>query len=194
MRRVSPETSLLLAMWTLLAAGAAHTAPVCAPIGDGKLRCDIRKVADCDDIGDYPYARNLFCPAAFNAVQRMVGEVAKTLGVNRPDEGFFFYYQTLPDVDAQTTVACMDTPAPYAGGSKWVVGAGEPLCHLVAHVTSAGPDDAKKQDRDNPVPDKLRTFPDYFGKLFSPDKGFPLAGFRTGSKFDPIVIGLGPGA
>jgi len=191
---------VLLFVSVLATGGAAQGASVCVPIDPGKIRCDIRRAADCNKINDYPYARNLFCPAAFNAVQTMVAEVASTLGVKGPDAGFFSFYQTLPDpqappdAQAQTTVACLDTPAPYPGGSKFVVGAGLPLCDLVARVTSPGPDDANKPDKDNPVPDGLRVLPDYFSKLYSPEKKFPLVKFKTGSVFDPIVAGLGASA
>src|SRR5437867_10077585 len=164
MRRVL--TSGVLVVLAVLATGsAAQGASVCVPIEDGKVRCDIRTAADCDHINGFPYARNLFCPAAFNAVQTMVSEVAKTLGVKGADAGLFSFYQTLPDPQAQTTVACLDTPVPYPGGSKFVVGAGLPLCRLVARVTSPGPDDAKKGDKANPVPDTLRALPDYFSQL-----------------------------
>jgi hypothetical protein len=171
---------------------------VCTPIADGQLRCAIAKISDCEAINDYPYARNLFCPAAFSSAQEMVSHLAKTLGVKAPTEGSFFYYQTIADPEAlsddqaQTTIACLDTPAPYPSRESPVVGAGTPLCHLVAYVTSPGPvatHGAKKSG--NPVPDQLRAFPSFFGNLYAPTSSFPLRQFRAGSVFDPVVEALG---
>src|SRR5262249_25321466 len=105
---------------------AAALPPTCVPAEAGKLPCAIDKVSDCDLINDYPYARSLFCPAAFAAAQRMVALVAATLGAKAPSQGFFHYFQTLPDpqappdAQAQTTIACLDTPAPYPSGSRFV--------------------------------------------------------------------------
>lgn len=171
-------------------------APVCVQIEPGKLRCAITQRSDCERINDYPYARDLFCAAAYSAAQTMVSEIAKTLGVKGPTDGIFHYYQTLadpealPDDQAQTTVPCLDTVAPYPSGSDVVAGAGTPLCNLVAYVTSPGPAVGKHRKGDS-IPEVLRGFPDYFGKLYSPEKGFALTRFRTGSVFDPIVAGLG---
>jgi hypothetical protein len=172
--------------------------PVCVPMGDGTLRCAIAKVSDCNAVRDYPYARNLFCPAAFSAAREMVSLLAQTLGVRAPTSGFFYYYQTLEDPQhaaddrAQTTVACLDTPAPYPAGRSVVVGAGTPLCHLAAYVTSPGPVPRGSVSRPrNPVPTPLRAYPSYFGKLYAPAASFPLTEFRSGSVFDPIVESLG---
>ena len=184
---------LVVASSPTLAAG-----PVCTPIDDGQLRCAIAKISDCEAINDYPYARNLFCPAAFSAAQEMVSRLAETLGAKALTNGFFYYYQTMadpeapPDDQSQTTIACLDTPAPYPSGKSPVVGAGTPLCHLVAYATSPGPvaaDRAKKSG--NPVPDQLRAFPGFFGKLYAPTPSFPLRQFRTGSVFDSVVEALG---
>jgi hypothetical protein len=166
---------------------------ICTPIEEGQVRCSIASIADCQQVNDFPYHRNLFCPAAFSAAQEMVARVASTLGVSAPSKGVFFFYQTLPnnppDDPSQTTIACMDTPAPYPGGSTKVVGAGLPLCHLVAYATSPGP--TAPDSSGNPVPDPLRLFPSYFHKLYQPLPGFPLREFRTGSIFDPSVKALG---
>ncbi len=177
---------------------AVEAGPVCTPFGKDQLRCRISKASDCSLVADLPYARNLFCPAAFAAARTMVALLEETVGAQAPVRGFFYYYQTLPDPlaplddQAQTTIACLDTPAPYAGPVSVVMGAGTPLCHLVAYVTSAGPvdSDAARRPR-NPVPHTLRTYPDYFSKLYAPQASFPLAKFRAGSVFDPIVGGLG---
>ena len=167
--------------------------PFCETTEPGKLRCAIGNAADCDKINDYPYARDLFCAAAFSAAQEMVAEVAKTLGVNAPKNGFFYFYQTLPTVpppdSPQTTVSCTKTPAPFPG-SKDVIGAGVPLCDLVAYVTSPGPD-AKKTRKDDPIPAALRDYPDYYSKLFAPKTKHELNHFRTGQAFDKLVSGLG---
>ena len=56
---------------TLVVASSSPTlaaGPACTPIADGQLRCAIAKISDCEAINDYPYARNLFCPAAFSSV------------------------------------------------------------------------------------------------------------------------------
>jgi len=187
-------TAALVTISLLFGSSTVAQSAVCASAGPGQLRCTISKPSDCEEIHDYPYARDLFCPGAFAAVQTMVSQVAKTLGVNGPAEGFFYYFQTLADPDSQSTVACMDTKAPYPGGSRWVVGAGLPLCHLDAFVTSAGPDTAKRTGASNPIPERLRTFPSFYSKLYSPETSFPLTNFRTGSVFDPIVEGLGSAA
>jgi hypothetical protein len=177
---------------------ALAAGPVCVPTGEGQLRCAIDTIADCRAIRHYPYARNLFCPAAFAAARTMVTRLAGTLGVAAPTRGFFHYYQTLADPrrpgdePAQTTIPCLDTPAPYPGGSQFVEGAGAPLCHLAAYVTSPGPVPATGGGASgNPVPDVLRTYPEYFAHLYAPVPAFPLTEFRTGSVFDPIVDGLG---
>ena len=68
-----------------------------------------------------------------------------------------------------------------------MTGAGTPLCDLVAYVTSPGPD-ATKAKKGDPIPATLRGFPDYYGKLYSPDKKFELTKFRTGSAFDDVAV------
>jgi hypothetical protein len=178
-------TSFVPLSSTALAAG-----PACAPIEGGQLRCTIETVADCEQIEDYPYARKLFCPAAFSAVREMVSEVAASLGAAGPSSGSFYYYQTLagPPSQSQTTAACLETEAPW--GSDVVEGGGAPLCHLVAYATSPGPVTPDVQSA-NPVPEPLRGFPAYFRKLYAPGAAFPLSDFRTGGVFDPVVEGLG---
>jgi hypothetical protein len=83
---------LVVSNSTALAAGGA-----CIPIDEGKLQCAITTISDCEALHDYPYARNLSCPAAFSAAQTMVSRLAKTLGVKAPTRGFFYYYQTIAD-------------------------------------------------------------------------------------------------
>lgn len=191
---------LYLMMLGLLACGGTvtDTRDVCTPAGDGKLRCAIETLPDCSAIRDYPYARNLFCPAAFSAAQTMVSALADTFGATRPARGFFYYYQTLadpeapPDEQAQTTVACLNTRAPW-GGSR-VVGAGVPLCHLIAHVTSPGPTGVGGDRSSNPVPDELRDLPEYLRRLYPPDASSLLSEFQAGSAFDRIVRNLGAAA
>jgi hypothetical protein len=182
-----PVAALLIA-----SAGPAVAAdPVCTPSGNGQLRCTIDAISDCEQVSDYPYARNLFCPAAFSAVSEMVSEVARTLGAEVPASGSFHFFQTIADSateEAQTTTACLATPAPW--DSNFVEGAGVPLCHLVAYATSPGPVVAGEPS-DSPVPGSLRGYPAYFKSLYAPTPDFPLREFRSGSVFDPIVESLG---
>jgi hypothetical protein len=158
-------------------------------------RYAIERVNDCHQVRDYPYARNLFCPAAFSAVETMVSAVADSIGAERPSGGFFYYYQTRadeqasPDDPSQTTAGCLHTEAPW--GSTRVRGAGTPLCHLVAYVTSPGPLHATSSRKGNPVPEELRAFPRYFARLYPPDSESLLEEFRLGSAFDAIVPTLG---
>jgi hypothetical protein len=165
-------------------------------VGSGELRSSITKPSDCGGIRDDPYARNLFCPGAFSAAQRMVDEVATSLNVRRPTRGSFHYFQTpdaaAPDNQSQTKIGCLDTTAPW--GSQQVVGAGGPLCHLIAYVTSPGPPEKIRDRHGNPVPTTLRAFPDHFGRLFTSDATSLLMGFQIGGAFDPIVRNLGAGA
>lgn len=173
---------------------AALGASVCTSIGDSKLRCTIKKISDCNAIEDYPYARNLFCPAAFSAARTMAAQLEQTLGGVVSTGGFFHYFQleAPPDPQAQTTIACLDTPAPYPSGSRFIVGAGVPLCHLVAFATSPGPVEAgDDDDKDNPVPADVRAYPEYFSRLYTPGPPFQLTKFRPGSKFDGLVEELG---
>jgi hypothetical protein len=189
---------LLLLFAMACARSAAGAADICQDIGDGQLRCTIASLADCRLIRNYPYARNLFCPAAYSAVQRVVASLAGTLQpLDRPT-GSFHYFQTLPDASepsgdpSQTSTPCMDTAAPYSALGAPVVGAGLPLCHLIAHATSPGPVRAASgTPGGNPVPDRLRSYPRYFTLLFAPNSEFPLTGFRTGSVFDRVVKALG---
>jgi hypothetical protein len=171
------------------------SASPCTSTGDGALRCAIENASDCEAVRDYPYARNLFCPAAFSAARTMVDGLADSLGATAPTKGFFSYYQTPadptapPDDRAQTTVACLDTPAPW--GSHQVVGAGVPLCHLIAYVTSPGPTGMPGLHNANPVPDELRAFPAYFAGLSPLGAPSALSDFRAGSAFDRVVRTLG---
>ena len=67
--------SLIASLVTIglsLAALTPAWSAVCVPAGEGQLRCTISKAADCEAVTDYPYARELFCPGAFSAVQTMV--------------------------------------------------------------------------------------------------------------------------
>jgi len=175
---------------------SALAAPFCQPTDEGQLRCPIASAADCDKIDDLPLARDLFCPAAFDAAQTMVREIAQTLGVATPTTGFFYYFATPPDPESdpddvsQTTVPCLDTPAPYPGGSNVVRGGGLPLCHLVAYVTSPGTG-AKSVKKDTAIPKDLREFPQYFATLYDPGHKDALRKFRTGSPYDKLVAALG---
>lgn len=154
----------------------------------------IGQASDCERIGDYPYARNLFCPGAFAAVRTVVSEVAESLGAEQPSRGYFYYYQTRadpqdpPDDQSQTRTPCLLTEAPW--GSTQVAGAGTPLCHLVAYVTSPGPVDVSSDGNPNPVPATLRAFPDYFTRLYAPASESLVDEFQAGAAFDPIVSNL----
>ncbi|HKC26313.1 MAG TPA: hypothetical protein VKF32_16345, partial [Thermoanaerobaculia bacterium] len=94
----------------LVAAAACQGAalavdPVCTAIDASQVRCAITTIADCDAINDTPYARNLFCPAAFSAAQEIAARLATTLGAAGPSSGFFYYYQqSPPDGESQTTI------------------------------------------------------------------------------------------
>lgn len=180
-------------------AGSADVAnAVCEPIGPREIRCTIEQVSDCEQILDYPYARNLFCPAAFRAVEEMAEVVAAQIGATAPARQVFYYFQTLadperpPDNQAQTTVPCLETRAPFTQRARVVIGGGTPVCHLAAFATSPGPVGSEgASDPSNPVPTTLRGYPDYFQRLFAPMPPFPLAKFRAGSVFDPLVASLG---
>lgn len=168
------------------------------PIGDRTLRFTIRTPADCEAVSDYPYARNLFCPAAFAAAQTMAAALARGLATEPPEPAFFYYYQTRADPDgeadgqSQSTAACQESRAPWPGAT--VVGAGEPLCRLIAYATSPGPLPAASARRDNPVPEALRAYPAYFSRLFAPGERTTSLRFGSGSDFDPLVRDLGAAA
>ena len=169
----------------------------CSTAPDRTQQFTIEQLSDCEQLVDYPYARNLFCPATFSAVQTVLSTIAASLEEQSPSDGYFYYYQTRadpedpPDDQSQTTVGCLLTEAPW--GSAQVVGAGTPLCDLVAYVTSVGPlaDEMNRNRNGNPVPDTLRAFPDYFTRLYPPNTGSLLADFQSGAAFDPIVRNLG---
>src|SRR5262245_52440264 len=121
----------LMALLGLLGCDTGPSAPAGTPVDDRTLRFAIEKLADCEAVNDYPYARNLFCPASFLAAQSMVSAVAKSIGAEGPPRGFFSFYQTRadpdspPDDQSQTTVACQQTRAPWRDST--VVGMGAPL-------------------------------------------------------------------
>jgi hypothetical protein len=169
----------------------------CQPLGEHQFRCKIDQLSDCDAIHDYPYARNLFCPASFMAARTMALAVAGSLGMKTPPSGAVYFYQTVPDPlsppdqQAQTTEACLDTLAPWNAGEP--TGAGIPLCHLVAYVTSLGPVGRlpSRQDR-NPVPAVLHAQPEFFRNLYAPAKTLPMIEFGAAShRYDPLVQALG---
>lgn len=170
--------------------------PVLGETEDRTRRFTIRELSDCNQIREYPYARNLFCPATFTAVQTVLASVAASLGEEGPSAGYFYYYQTLADPrappgdESQTTVACLQTEAPW--GSAEVEGAGTPLCELVAYVTSLGPrPGTSPDDRANPVPTTLRAFPQYFTGLYPPATSALLDEFRVGGTYGPLITNLG---
>ena len=76
-------------------------------IDERTRRFAIASSADCDAIRDYPYARNLFCPAAFAAAQAMRSAIAERLGADQPAGGFFYVYQTGPGLAAPSSTARM---------------------------------------------------------------------------------------
>jgi hypothetical protein len=168
----------------------------CVPLGERQLRCAIKRPADCEALRDYPYARTLLCPAAFAAARSLVDSVADGLDVEAPSSGVFYYYQTLadppapPDEQSQTTEHCLQTTAPW--GSKHVVGAGKPLCRLIAYVMSPGPLPGNRGG--DPIPPQLRRYPEYFSGLYEADALDDLSEFRSGSAYDGSVRGLGAGA
>jgi hypothetical protein len=186
--------AVALAMLLGLVGCARDSTPVGTPVGDGTLSFAVEKLGDCDAVNDYPYARNLFCPAAFSAAQTMLAAVATSLGGESPSAGVFHYYQTRadpdapPDDQAQTTVAGLALKAPWR--ESRIAGAGAPLCRLLAHVTSPGPVGAGGRGDDS-VPDALRAYPSYFSRLYAAARSEPLDDFRPGGSFDPLVRGLG---
>ena len=162
---------------------------------DRTERFTITELSDCDQLRNYPYAQNLFCPATFAAVETVRSAIATTLG-ERPGEGYFYYYQTLafldepPGEESQTTVDCLLTPSPW--GNPDVIGAGTPLCELVAYVTSLGPrEGSNPNDSENPVPGTLRAFPRYFTGLYPPNTAALLDQFRTLGEYGPVINNLG---
>jgi len=167
------------------------------PVGNGRVRFSIRKLSDCQSVRNYPYARNLFCPAAFSAAQTIAAQLADSLGAKRPTRRIVYFYQTLadpeapPDDQAQTTAACTETRPPWRRSR--VTGAGTPLCHLVAYVTSVGPVASGGTRTDNPVPDDLHVFPQYFGRLYPADPAL-FDQYQVGGTFDPVVRSLGAAA
>jgi hypothetical protein len=200
--RCNYQKACILIAGFLYAAGIYGKTPeaICIPVNINGYRCEIRRLSDCQSIYDYPYARNLFCPASFSAARAMGYMVANTLGLQAPSRTAFYLYQTAPeplsppDNKAQTTTACLDTPKPWAYGE--IAGAGVPVCHLLAYATSVGPINRKSPSESvNPVPSNLRDFPRYFRTLYAPTQQEPLTRFRSGSlQYDPIVRALGSAA
>jgi len=198
MRRSLVFCLAMIALAGCRSSSETATANVCAESGDGQLRCAIAKLADCEAVRDYPYARNLFCPASFSAAQTMVATLADSIGAKAPTTGFFYYYQTLADPDAepddqsQTTVPCLETRAPW--GSRQVLGAGLPLCHLIAYVTSPGPMVTRSGGSGNPIPSALRPYPDFFRLLYQSDAPSLAREFHPGGGFDRWIRNLGSSA
>ena len=153
----------------------------------GVAKCTITTIEDCGKINDFPYARNVFCPAAFLAAEEMLATFTKRLHKKLVIERQFYFFQTVGDPEAQTTTACMETTLPGYG----VLGAGKPLCELLAYVTSPGPTGSVPPELDNPAPFSLRDFPDLFSNLFWQGRGIRLKKFHQGSLFDPVIQGLG---
>ena len=192
-----PSVAILVGLMANIPAMGATPSPVCKPINEQRVRCKIQSVADCQHVYDYPYARNLFCPASFRAAKEVATTVASSLGLRAARRGTLYFFQTHPDPDsppdrqAQSTISCLDTASPW--DDTLVLGGGKPLCHLVAYAMSLGPV-RTPQDRAsrNPIPDNLRSFPQYFGNLYTPSPTLPLTEFRSGSpSYDPIVKALG---
>jgi hypothetical protein len=174
---------------SLPAATAVPTAQVLSVRRLVTAECASRSASsDCQSVRNYPYARNLFCPAAFSAAQTIAAQLADSLGAKRPTRRIVYFYQTLadpearPDDQAQTTAACTETRPPWRRSR--VTGAGTPLCHLVAYVTSVGPVASGGTRTDNPVPDDLHVFPQYFGRLYPADPAL-FDQYQVGGTFDP---------
>ena len=191
-------TTVVLCGVFLVMSQAAAARSVCQPIGSGQLRCTIRSVEDCLLVENYPYARNLYCPASFNAVNQVFETLIQALEIKKPIQQQFFFYQTQPPRNAsspgaldpaQTTLPCLETPAPWAGGP--ILGAGKPLCDLMAYVSSIGSNAISIPSNGNPLPPVLRGYPDYFSHLLSDSDNFPFTGFKTGGVYDPLIRSLG---
>jgi hypothetical protein len=56
-------TAALVTISLLFGSSAVPRSAVCVSAGPGQLRCTISKLSDCEEIHDYPYARDLFCSA-----------------------------------------------------------------------------------------------------------------------------------
>lgn len=171
---------------------------ICKKITGGQLRCDIRSVADCLAIEDYPYARNLYCPASYTAANQVFEVLLRNLGKQHRIQKQFSFYQTVPVSNpkkpgyldpSQTQTPCMETPAPW--NTNVILGAGQPLCHLIAYVSSVGSQGLSRVDPQNPIPPALRDYPAYFSALLDPSRQLPLTEFKSGGDFDPLVKGLG---
>lgn len=182
----------------LMLVHVAEARPVCQPVSGGQLKCAIKTVADCLSVEDYPYARNLYCPASFNAVNQVFDVLINKLGSNHPIKREFFFYQTQAPKNAQssgfldpaqTILPCLETPAPW--NSALILGAGQPLCDLMAYVSSIGYQVIPIPDHGNPLPSNLRSYPDYFSNLLVQSAAFPLTQFREGGSYDSLVKALG---
>lgn len=176
----------------------AASRSICKRIGDGELGCDIRSTADCLAIEDYPYARNLYCPASFTAANQVFEMLLRNLGKQHHIQKQFTFYQTLPVSNpkkpghldpSQTQTPCMQTSTPW--NANLILGVGQPLCHLIAYVSSVGSQGLPALDPQNPLPPTLRDYPQYFSALLDPSPQLPLTEFKSGGNFDPLVKGLG---
>lgn len=187
----------IYAIFCLFITNLPAKAAVCQLQGS-QIVCKITNEADCLQVNDYPYARNLFCPASFSSAQTMLNTLVPFINyANKINiTTFFEFYQTPPNPTSQTTQSCMTTPFSSSPliVSGIVKGAGQPLCDLIAYVTSPGSPVSPIVNPLNPVPTTLRTFPNYFQILWAGNGNYPLTTFRSNSPFDPIVGGLGAAA
>jgi hypothetical protein len=195
MRRVVKWWLVVVSLVVSANAAALAADPVCVPMGDGTLRCTIARVSDCNAIRDYPYARNLFCPAAFSAARSVLPGADP--GRARTDERLLLLLS-----DPRRSAACgrrssadNDCLSRYAGaasrGRSVVVGAGTRYAIWPPTDEPRACPRRKRHPTEEPVPTPLRAYPTSFSKLYSPAASFPLTKFRSGSIFDPIVEGLG---
>jgi len=162
-----------------------------------QISCNISSEADCTQVNDYPYARNLFCPASYRSAQKMI-EALKTF-INADSSltinSSFLFFQTPSSKfpNSQTEQSCMTAPFKISPliTSGIIEGGGVPLCNLVGYVTSPGPSDPDLIDQQNPLPPNLRLFPSYFEALWTGNKEYPLYDFTRGGRFDGLITNLG---
>lgn len=185
----------LLALQSFFFIPREALAGVCTRQGT-QIICQIKAETDCSQINDYPYAKNLFCPASFSAANIILNTL-KTYLVNSNLKvvGSFEYYQT-PGSNAsssQTLAPCMTTTFP-SNPSGNIKGAGKPLCNLIGYVTSPATVTNQTVNLLNPLPSKFRLYPAYFSALWIGNKNLPLNQFKINGSFDGIVSSLGADA
>ena len=170
-----------------------------SPSGN-QISCNITSEADCAQVNDYPYARNLFCPASYRSAQKMIETLKTFINVDSTVtiSSSFLFFQTPSSKfpNSQTDQSCMTAPFKITPliTSGVIRGGGEALCDLVGYVTSPGPTDLNLINPQNPLPLNLRSFPSYFESLWAGNNEYPLNDFAPGRRFDGLISNLGASA